>query len=76
MRCLGLAHHLLFLDPPVLEPDSHLALGQVGSGRNPSSLLFGDEFAGRVLLFQLFQLDFGVRDPFFPSPPVAADFGL
>lgn len=74
--CLGFAHHLLLLDPPVLEPDSHLALGQVGGGRNPPPLLFGDEFAGRVLLLQLLQLDFGVRDPLLSPPPITADFGL
>lgn len=76
VRCFGFAHHFLLFDPPVLEPDRHLALGQVGGGRNPPPLLFGDEFAGGVLLLQLLQLDFGVGNPLLPPPPIAADFGL
>lgn len=76
MAALGFADKLFFFHSSVLEPDGDLALREVGGGRDASPFVFGDELAGGVLLFQLFQLDFGVRDAFFAPSTVAADLGL
>lgn len=76
VAALGFADELFFLHSSVLEPDGDLALREVGGGRNASPLVFGDELAGGVLLFQLLQLDFGVRDTFFAPSTVAADLRL
>lgn len=73
---LGFADELFFFHSSVLEPDGDLALREVGGGRNTSPLVFGDELACGVLLFQLLQLDFGVRDTLFASSTVAADLRL
>lgn len=51
MRRFRFADHLLLFDSPVLEPDGDLALREVRSGGDAPALLFGDELAGRVLLF-------------------------
>lgn len=48
--CLRFTDEFLFLYSSVLEPDGDLALGEIGGGGDTSSLVFGDEFAGRVLL--------------------------
>lgn len=76
VTALGFADELFFFHSSVLEPDGDLALREVGGGRNASPLVFGDKLACGVLLFQLLQLDFGVRDAFFASPAVAADLRL
>lgn len=73
---LGFADELFFFHSSVLEPDGDLALREVGGGGNTPPLVFGDELARGVLLFQLLQLDFGVRDTFFASSTVAADLRL
>lgn len=76
VAALGFADELFFFHSSVLEPDGDLALREVGGGRDASPLIFGDELAGGVLLFQLLQLDFGVRDAFLAPSTVAADLGL
>lgn len=76
VAALGFADELFLFDSTVLEPDGDLALREVGGGRNASPLVFGDELACGVFLFQLLQLDLGVRDTFFASSAVAADLRL
>lgn len=76
VAALGFADELFFFHSSVLEPDCDLALREVGGGRDASPLVFGDELAGGVLLLQLLQLDFGVRDAFLAPSTVAADLGL
>lgn len=76
MRGFAFGDDFFFFDSPVLEPYGNLALRQAGCSGNPPSLLFGNEFAGCIFLLQLLQLDFGVGNPLFPAPAVAADFGL
>lgn len=65
---LHFSHELLLLHPPVLEPDGDLPLRQVDRGGNLPPLILGDEFVGRVLFLQFFELEFGVRYPFLPAP--------
>lgn len=76
VAALGFADELFFLHSSVLEPDGDLALREIGGGGDASPLVFGDELAGGVLLLQLLQLDFGVRDAFLAPSTVAADFRL
>lgn len=76
MIALGFTDKFLLLYSSVLEPDGDLTLREVGSGRDSSSLVFGDELAGGILLFQLLQLDFGVRDSLFASATITADLRL
>lgn len=73
---LGFTDKFLLLDSPVLEPDGHLTLWEVGGGRDAPSLVFGDELAGCIFFLQLLQLDLGVRDTFFTPTAVAADLRL
>lgn len=76
MAALGFTDKFLLLDSPVLEPDGDLALREVGGGRDAPPLVFGDELAGCVLLFQLLQLDLGVRDALLAPATVTADLRL
>lgn len=61
--------------PPVLEPDGDLSLRKVGGGRDLPPLVPGDEFAAGVLLLQLLQLPFAVRDSLLAAPAEGAAVG-
>lgn len=65
---LHFGHELLLFHPSVLEPDGDLPLRQVGRGGDLPPLVLGDEFVGRVLFLQFFQLDLSVRYPLLPAP--------
>lgn len=51
---LRLADGFLLFYTSILKPDGDLSLWEVSHGGDPSSFIFGDEFVGRVLLFELF----------------------
>lgn len=57
---------LLVLHPPVLEPDLHLALGQVQVARQLPPLLLGHVRVVEELLLELEGLELGVRLAFLP----------
>lgn len=53
---LKLIDDFLLLYAPVLKPDCHLSLCQIGLGGYPPPFVFGDEFIGSVLPFQFLEL--------------------
>lgn len=73
---LRFANKLLLLHSAILKPNSNLALRQIGGGRDASSFVFSDEFAGCVFFFKFFQLDLGVGNTLFASSPVTANLRL
>lgn len=65
---LELVDDFLLLYAPVLKPDCHLSLCQVGLHRYPPPFVFSDEFIGCVLPFQFLELHLGVWHTLL-SPP-------
>lgn len=70
------ADEFLLFHSAVLKPNSYLALRQIGGGRDASSFVFSDEFAGCILFFQFLQLELGVGNTLFASSPVTANLRL
>lgn len=73
---LRFADEFLLFHSAVLKPNCNLTLRQIGGGRDTSSFVFSDEFAGCVFFFEFLQLDLGVGNTLFASSPVTADLRL
>lgn len=65
---LELIDDFLLLYAPVLKPDCHLSLCQIGLGGYPPPFVFGDEFIRCVLPFQFLELHLGIWHTLL-SPP-------